>query len=370
MADDWDERFGWAWDLISEDPARRDEAHLRLDGLRAARAAAATPEEHREASRRLLPDGLWIGSRPGLARLPRAVRYRLLYLDWEVRFPHEWAWHAKSWSTKKSLLRTFCRHVDELPGWIRTVLAELVLVAAARPHRLGDERYARLARVLVDDAMRERLRELGEHPDKGVRLRAGYLTWVVGSRILPEPKPCQWRDYLRELGLVEEPVERFPAILSEVDQGRVPTLVRCPRCDGPAVVACPVPGPGRVLWRVDCSECAYTASRRPEFKQGNRRDGSVVHDPVFRLPLWLQQPCDGGRRLWAYGTGHLDAIEQHLRARVRLAGGGAYLPAYQVDLPDWMMPLDRRDELLAGIAALRATVPAGLGVWPHRDADT
>ncbi|GAA1403682.1 hypothetical protein ACFQZ4_04295 [Catellatospora coxensis] len=106
-----------------------------------------------------------------------------------------------------------------------------------------------------------------------------------------------------------------------------------------------------------CSRCSHTATRRPEFRQGNRWDGSAVSDPVFRLPLWLQQPC-AGRRLWAYGTGHLDAIERHLRARVRLADGGAYLPADQVELPDWMMPLDRRDELLAAVAALRATVPS------------
>ncbi|GIG00460.1 hypothetical protein [Catellatospora citrea] len=356
MADDWDERFGWAWDLISEDPTRRDAAHLRLDGLRVTRAAAGTRQEHEEASRRLLPDGLWIGSGPGLARLPRAVRYRLLYLDWEVRFPHEWAWHAKSWPTKKSLLRTFHQRVDELPDWIRTVLADLVLLVAARPHRLGDERYARLARVLADDRLRDGLRELGEHADEGVRLRAGYLTWVVGKRILPEPKPCQWRDYLQELGLVEEPAERSPAILPLVREGRVPTLVRCPRCAGPAEAGCPTPDDNRQVWRVTCVHCPYTAARRPEFLHGNRRDGSEVHDPVFRLPLWLQQPCASGR-LWAYGPGHLDAIEQHLRARVRLADGGAYLPTYQVDLPDWMMPLDRRDELLAGIAALRATVP-------------
>lgn len=361
MADDWDERFGWAWDLISEDPARRDGAHLRLDELRMTRASAATRQRHEEASRRLLPDGLWIGSRPGLARLPRAVRYRLLYLDWEVRFPHEWAWHAKSWSTKTSLLRTFHQHVDELPGWVRTVLTDLILVVVARPHRLGDERYARLARVLADDPLRDRLRELGEHADEGVRLRAGYLTWVIGRRILPEPKPSQWREYLRTLGLVAEPAERFPEILSQVDQGQVPTLVCCPRCAGPAQTSCPAPGPTRPVWRVTCSRCQYSAARRPEFKLGNRWDGSPVHDPVFRLPLWLQQPC-AGRRLWAYGTGHLDAIEQHLRARVRLADGGAYLPAYQVDLPDWMMPLDRREELLAGIAALRATIPTGLDV--------
>ncbi|MEU7820710.1 hypothetical protein [Catellatospora sp. NPDC049133] len=357
MADDLDERFGWAWDLISADPARRDAAHLRLDGLRMARATAVTRPEYEDASRRLLPDGLWTEYWPGLARLPRAVRYRLLYLDWEMRFPHEWAWHAKSWGTKTSLLRTFHQHVDELSGWIRTVLTDLVLLAVARPHRLGDERYARLARVLADDPLRDRLRELGEHADEGVRLRAGYLTWVVGTRGLPEPKPSQWREYLTRQGLTEQPAERSLPLLSEIDAGRVPILVRCPRCAGPAEVACPAPGPARPAWRVTCSHCPHTATRRPEFKQGNRWDGSDVYDPVFRLPLWLQQPC-AGRRLWAYGTGHLEAIEQHLRARVRLADGGAYLPAYQVELPDWMMPLERRDELLAGIAALRATVPA------------
>lgn len=71
----------------------------------------------------------------------------------------------------------------------------------------------------------------------------------------------------------------------------------------------------------------YTAAaaRQPEFLQGNRRDGSEVHDQVFRLPLWLQQPCASGR-LWAYGTAHLDAIEQHLRARVRLADGTPTCP--------------------------------------------
>ena len=56
---------------------------------------------------------------------------------------------------------------------------------------------------------------MGEHPDEGVRLRAGYLTWVVGNRILPEPKPGQWRDYLQGLGLTEAPVARSPAILAE-----------------------------------------------------------------------------------------------------------------------------------------------------------
>jgi hypothetical protein len=120
-ADDWAERVGWTWDLISDDPGRREEAHRILDQARMAYSEAlgrynavwnqpgneGPRAEWNAAGRRLLPEALWM-CWPG-------TPYKLLYLRWEQLFPNEWTWHVKSWSVKTSVLRDFTRRVHQLP---------------------------------------------------------------------------------------------------------------------------------------------------------------------------------------------------------------------------------------------------------------
>ncbi|TMR91657.1 hypothetical protein EJK15_48690 [Nonomuraea basaltis] len=152
-------------------------------------------------------------------------------------------------------------------------------------------------------------------------------------------------------------------------------LVRCPRCDGRALVAVhPDHRDGHtypVGWltaphRLTCPGCSHIAEWAPRrWSSGagdayfTRRGALLVpefggpDDPYFRLPLWLRRPCCG-QVLWAYNVPHLELLEAYvaatLRERPRPAGSQTLLER----LPAWMKAAGNRAEVLAAIRALRA----------------
>lgn len=139
-------------------------------------------------------------------------------------------------------------------------------------------------------------------------------------------------------------------------------LVRCPRCGGRAVILPrpelrPDPLPGGILFvprRVTCPHCAYTA----EWARSGIRY-PIVRDPYFHLPLWLQVPC-AGETLWAYNASHLAFLERFVRAEVREPsrprGAEPRNRTMASRLPTWIKSGKRRDEILAAIAKLRASL--------------
>ena len=168
--------------------------------------------------------------------------------------------------------------------------------------------------------------------------------------------------------------------------GRFPALVRCPRCDACARVV-PVDDGRPSVVRLTCSSCALVREGRSggpsrgELRLGPVEEGRTWRDPDTRAistwpdtadqvhPLWLRASCCGGELLWAANEGHLDYLEAYVGAtlRERPEAESTYLGRPWVGkglsskLPDWMKAAKHRDEALATIADLRATLPSGPG---------
>jgi hypothetical protein len=169
-------------------------------------------------------------------------------------------------------------------------------------------------------------------------------------------------------GRFRDPAERLWRFAQEI-------LVRCPRCNGRAVVVVHPnhrEGPRNVVvWlvaprRLSCPGCGYTDEWLPRPAARGDRDWlftkggpfavpylSGPDDPYFGLPLWLQRPCCGGRVLWAYNAAHLEFLERYVAARLRerhpYTGSGSLVER----LPAWIKAARNRDEVLAAIHALR-----------------
>jgi hypothetical protein len=219
VSDSWDDRLGWAHDLVADDSTTRQRAHARLTETQRHRAEALhrynevwSNTEHPEyrvrldewanAQSRTLPDALWhIG--PGAAAEWHGLPYALLYLQWECRFPEEWQAHAKHWGTKKVLLNVLTRHGDGLPAETTGPLVDLIIEAVSRPYRCEDVGYARLARTLDGAALRGRLEmEAGKRPEID-RRRVRYLLWLLEHPGAPRPKRTQWLLWLSTFGQVD-----------------------------------------------------------------------------------------------------------------------------------------------------------------------
>ncbi|MFJ8660008.1 hypothetical protein [Streptomyces sp. NPDC093795] len=150
--------------------------------------------------------------------------------------------------------------------------------------------------------------------------------------------------------------------------GRVHVV--CPRCGGRALVvarpdvAAPEYFSARHFLprRLVCAGCGalaeWTAEQRESALVGAVPGGT--EDPFFRRPLWLQTRC-AGRILWAYDEEHVDALAAYVGARLRERNASPTLSMF-ARLPVWMKTADHRDEVLAGLATLRAlagrTAPA------------
>ncbi|WP_345575414.1 hypothetical protein [Nonomuraea rosea] len=151
-------------------------------------------------------------------------------------------------------------------------------------------------------------------------------------------------------------------------------LVRCPRCDGRALVAVhPEHRDGHayaVGWltaphRLTCAGCSYVAEWTPRPWRTGAGDayfagrGVLVvpelggpDDPYFGRPLWLRGACCG-RVLWAYNLAHLELLEAYVRARLRERPESPGSQTLLERLPAWMKAAANRDEVLAAIGALR-----------------
>ncbi|RJQ81798.1 hypothetical protein D5S17_04295 [Pseudonocardiaceae bacterium YIM PH 21723] len=118
------------------------------------------------------------------------VHYSLRYLEWEAHYPDEWCRH---WGTKASLLGSLAHR--DLSGPHRARLADLVLLAVGREHRCEDGRYTRLARVIADDDLRDRIAMQEASTDPLIALRAGFLMYLLDNPEVPAT-PRTWRTWL------------------------------------------------------------------------------------------------------------------------------------------------------------------------------
>ncbi|MER7949850.1 hypothetical protein ABTY59_20915 [Streptomyces sp. NPDC096079] len=157
-------------------------------------------------------------------------------------------------------------------------------------------------------------------------------------------------------------------------------LVVCPRCGGRALVT-PRPGlpesrhrhPLFEPRRLTCGGCGAVAEWTAP-QRGHALVGAVLggtEDPFFRRPLWLQTRC-AGRILWAYADEHVDALAAYVRARHRVRHASPTMSMF-ARLPAWMKSANRREEVLAGLAALRTlagrTTPADRSDAAHERGD-
>ncbi|MFI8326777.1 hypothetical protein [Streptomyces sp. NPDC085529] len=216
-AEGWRARLGWAFGLVSDDPAERAAALAQLDGARKNVRVACdranelwhltSPLGHEEQYRepafrralevyrdmcdRSLPEALWVGGDAVGPRLP----YALLFLEWEARFPREWTRHAKEWGTKQSLIRHVAA-VDHDPP-TRAKLVDLVEVVVQRAHRCKDREYVRVARAVDGEDLRRRLDGAAASDNPWARLHAGYVLRLLERPEVPNTRHV-WRTWLRD----------------------------------------------------------------------------------------------------------------------------------------------------------------------------
>ncbi|MET8957315.1 hypothetical protein ACWEO4_24545 [Streptomyces sp. NPDC004393] len=212
----WDERLGWAFGLIAEDPAARTAALAHLAEARRQVADAlgrsnemwrltlplGTEGQYREpaflqarqryhqAQRRSLPDGLW--GRPASADLATwpGLPYALLFLEWEATYPREWTQHAKAWGTKQSLIRGMAMaHQEEA---IRAKLTDLVETVVLRAYRCKDREYVRVARAVDSADLRGRLDRAVDSDSPWARCQAGYVLWLLDRPDIPNTPRVWW----------------------------------------------------------------------------------------------------------------------------------------------------------------------------------
>ncbi|WP_316781260.1 hypothetical protein [Streptomyces sasae] len=215
----WDERLGWAFGLIADDPAARTAALAHLAEARRQVADALGrsneiwrltlplgPEEqyrepaflearrrHHQAQRRSLPDGLWGRPASGDLETWPGLAYALLFLEWEARYPREWTQHAKAWGTKQRLIRDMALvHQKEA---IRAKLTDLVEIVVLRAYRCKDREYVRVARAVDSADLRGRLGRAVDSDSPWARCHAGYVLWLLDRPDMPNT-PHVWRAWV------------------------------------------------------------------------------------------------------------------------------------------------------------------------------
>lgn len=158
-----------------------------------------------------------------------------------------------------------------------------------------------------------------------------------------------------QAGRFHDPGDRLEAFLDEV-------LVRCPRCAALArVTPVPATAAARPDWLLDrrlvCPACALVRTWPAEGDKRQIVTGADC-DPWFREPLWLRTDV-AGHVLWAYNLRHLTLLEGFIGATQRTKDRTPGMIHTLLNrLPTWMKEARHRDELLAALARLRATMPA------------
>lgn len=120
-------------------------------------------------------------------------------------------------------------------------------------------------------------------------------------------------------------------------------LVRCPRCEKAAIIACDWPNRQVAL---TCPQCGFSKSKQ---LLSWRVDYSAS-DPYFEQPLWIQTRCCSST-LWAYNWAHLAALREFVEANERvqsIRSSRSYFNA----LPRWLGARGNRRAILAAIDRL------------------
>ncbi|HEX4321723.1 MAG TPA: hypothetical protein VHZ52_12505 [Acidobacteriaceae bacterium] len=92
------------------------------------------------------------------------------------------------------------------------------------------------------------------------------------------------------------------------------------------------------------------------------------NDPVFGLPLWLQEPCCG-EILWAYNAEHLSRLRQYVAASLRERVTARLAMAWSMfaRLPQWMTSAKNRKAVLSGFDRLERRLEMVPGTPQLRD---
>ncbi|MFI6514558.1 hypothetical protein ACIBF1_03250 [Spirillospora sp. NPDC050679] len=144
-------------------------------------------------------------------------------------------------------------------------------------------------------------------------------------------------------------------------------LVRCPRCDGCALVlAClgapesmrDADGTLRYRRRMRCPDCGLFKDAYPA-----GAPFGVPIDPYFGSPLWLRARCCG-HTLWAYDLDHLTMLQAYVSAGLRERGPDP--DSMLSRLPAWMKAGKHRDDVMRTIDRLRRSMPAGVLIQDQR----
>lgn len=130
------------------------------------------------------------------------------------------------------------------------------------------------------------------------------------------------------------------ALASLVDE----VIVRCPMCEGSALVRCAAAD--RVP-RASCITCGFERRGWPE-EHGKQKKVTTMggpFDPYFLYPVWLQRPF-GNQVLWAYNRRHLSLLRDYISASLRETEGRQDHHSLIVRLPAWMKSSKNRVGLL------------------------
>jgi hypothetical protein len=141
--------------------------------------------------RRTLPDALWECVPHDSYADWGGLKYVLLYLEWEARYPDEWTASAKSWGTKHTALRNLTMALPYLPAEAIDQLVGLIRRAVRREHRCEDAGYAVLAKAVGGLRLRRLLVEIADDPNEVFRLRARYLLWLLEHPVQAKSKPME-----------------------------------------------------------------------------------------------------------------------------------------------------------------------------------
>lgn len=133
-------------------------------------------------------------------------------------------------------------------------------------------------------------------------------------------------------------------------------LVKCPQCEGRAVVRKQDPELADFFAprRVSCGGCGFS---QDIVKRGIIHTWTAVDD-FFGFPLWLQAPCCG-HVLWAYNLQHLQFLQDFVQAKIRerripgLVRSGRVNSTLASRFPRWIKDAGNREQILKAIERIR-----------------
>lgn len=137
--------------------------------------------------------------------------------------------------------------------------------------------------------------------------------------------------------------------------------VVCPNCSQKAVVKVGEEPHIGAEAKVVCPACGYhkhhaqlkdSTSVGKSVKVSSSYTLGAALDPYFKLPLWLQTHFEG-HILWAYNTGHLELLKEHVGAKLRERNSHDNSnQSIGSRLPRWMTSQKNREAILKKIAEL------------------